>query len=162
MQWNEPIYKRTQNIQCAHGSWEPGCNKQGRIIDTVHTQPKIFFTHGQLLWSIWGLLSLTPKLFTNHASRLVCRNDPKTKWPPESMHHALTLSTWLTNYSSLTSHDKCLIINYLAGALSWLCGETKSLFASFDEWQCSIVDLNSSREHVKLGNKHHTRRMMLP
>ena len=27
-------------------------------------------------------------IITNHASRLVCRNDPDLKWPPQSMYYA--------------------------------------------------------------------------
>ena len=33
-------------------------------------------------------IQLTITSITNHASRLVCRNDPEIKWPPQSMYYA--------------------------------------------------------------------------
>ena len=41
------------------------------------------------LWVIGSGVHLVDahQLITNHASRLVCRNDPEIKWPPQCITH---------------------------------------------------------------------------
>ena len=95
------LVKQTQNNEVNHSTTTskfPYCMvvafiHHHTIYATLHRCKKSFHCHTIYVTTcihhhtIYAVTALSSSFITNHASRLVCRNDPDLKWPPQSIYY---------------------------------------------------------------------------